>query len=48
MKRQRGQSLTEYAVMLAVLLVIALGVVRYIAKGVNTRMEHAAQQVSGQ
>lgn len=40
MKRQRGQSLSEYAIMLAVLF--------YIAKGVNTRMEHAAQQVTGQ
>lgn len=48
MKRQRGQGITEYAIMLAVLLVIVLGVVRYIAKGVNTRMEHAAQQVTGQ
>ena len=46
MKNQKGQSITEYAVMIAVILVIALGVIRLIGSAALTRMDNAAKQIS--
>ena len=45
---ESGQDVAEYAIMLAVILAITVGVIRYIATSTNPIRKHAAQQISGQ
>jgi hypothetical protein len=42
-RKQTGQGLTEYAVMLAVLLMLAYGTVKLVAKYAGVRFENAAK-----
>lgn len=48
MKSEKGQGIAEYTVMLAIILVIAIGVVRLIGSGALARMDKAASQISQQ
>lgn len=48
MESESGQDVAEYAIMLAVILAITVGVIRYIATSTNPIWKHAAQQISGQ
>lgn len=48
LKSESGQDVAEYAVMLAVILAIAIGTIRYLATSTNPIWKRAAQQISGQ
>jgi len=48
MKSESGQDVAEYAIMLAVILAITVGVIRYIATSTNPIWQKAASQISGQ
>lgn len=47
-QKQKGQSIGEYALLLAVLLTVVVGVVRLIGVNALGQMDKAASQISGQ
>lgn len=45
-RNEEGQDIAEYAVMLAVILVIVIGTVRLIGSNANTAFSQVASQIS--